>query len=92
MARINVRGLNETVVHKLNDMARKKNVSREALVRGILEKAVLEEKLRTTEDKYVTLVNVMTEVVQNNNEELAEMLSILEEIRQTIRSAYEKTI
>lgn len=68
MGRIDIRDIDDSVILKLNDMASDKKISREELCRRILKNAVIELELKTQENKYLTLVESLVDVIKQNTE------------------------
>ena len=68
MPRVDVRDLDEATIHRLNQMAAEKKVSREELCRRILKDASLEVELKSQENKYQALIETLLDVIRQNTD------------------------
>lgn len=81
MGEIKVRGLDETVILRLNELAQKKGKSRETYIRDSLINLSLAGQLFEMDFKYATLVEtladknqMLTDIIEKNNFLLEELL------------------
>lgn len=70
MACISIRNIDKAVVVKLDEMAKKKNMSREEYLRQHLETLATSGEIKELENKYESLVTNVLEVVKLNTEVL----------------------
>ena len=75
---ITIRNLPLDVQAKLNDMARKKGLSREEFLRRQLNQIAIEEEVRNTEEKYQNLVYLMLEHLEKNNKLMEDIVGLIE--------------
>lgn len=81
MGEIKVRGLDETVILRLGELAEKKGKSREAYIRDALINMSLAGQLFEMDFKYATLVEtladknqMLTDIIEKNNFLIEELL------------------
>lgn len=87
---IKIRNLSPIVVKKIDELARKRGLSREAYLREHLETLACLEKIKESEDRYTILVNKVTKILEYNSlilnkfmeENLLDLSAIVEERRE----------
>lgn len=79
---INIRNVNAATVHKIEEMAKAKGLSREAYLRAHLTEVALAGEIKETENRYANLVHALLEVVERNTESNQEILNIINEVKQ----------
>ena len=67
MVNIQVRNVPDNVALKLNEMAAKKKMSREQVLRNYFEKMTVENDVIFAEDRYRELVNILIDRLEENN-------------------------
>lgn len=82
--RIDIRNLDEDVIHRLNQMARNKGISREQLGRNILTDATLAADLKSQENRYMSLVESLADVIRMNTDAIGRMEYLLEEMQERL--------
>lgn len=82
---IKIRGLDKTVVDRLNELAEKKGKSRESYLRGVLTSLSISGELMELDFKYANLVEVladnskmMLDIIDKNTYVLDEVLERLD--------------
>ena len=78
MGRLDVREIDDSILVRLDEMARKRNLSRSDFVRKVLTDMALFGEIRAVEDKYENLVLLVAETVEQNREELRELKETIE--------------
>lgn len=63
---IMVRNLEPSVIAKIDSIAAKNNLSREEYLRRYLTKLSVTEELKEQEEKYSTLINKLSDVIEAN--------------------------
>lgn len=87
---IKIRNLSPIVVKKIDELARKRGLSREAYLREHLETLACLEKIKESEERYTILVNKVTKILEYNSlilnkfmeENLLDLSEIVEERRE----------
>lgn len=77
---ISIRKIPPSVAEKLDELASKSNLSREAYLRKYLTSISLMSDIQECEDKYANLVKTLLEVVERNTLEMERIRLILENI------------
>lgn len=87
MRDIIIRGNDDDVVLRLDELASKKNMSRESYLRAVLKSVSISGELRELDYKYANLVNLMmdqskmlSDIVDRNTDALDMTYSLLEGI------------
>lgn len=78
MSELKIRGLSEETIVKLTHEAKKREIPREELLRKILENFSVASALLEQEEKYNSLLTMVTEVLTLNIQTLKEFGHILE--------------
>lgn len=78
MGRLDVREIDDSILVRLDEMARKRNLSRSDFVRKVLTDMALFGEIRAVEDKYENLVLLVAETVEQSREELRELKETIE--------------
>lgn len=73
-----IRNVDAGSVAKIDELATKKNMSRNAYLKTYIETLSVLNELKDQENKYSNLVNTMLEVIQQNTSELKLIKSLLE--------------
>lgn len=63
---ITIRNVDDSIVAKLNSLAEKHNMSREAYLRKQLESMAVIGQLKALDEKYSVLVNNLSDIIQQN--------------------------
>lgn len=63
---ITIRNVDDSIVAKLNSLAEKHNMSREAYLRKQLESMAVIGQLKELDEKYSVLVNNLSDIIQQN--------------------------
>lgn len=84
MGRVEIRGLDDTVIMRLNELAEKKGLSRETYLRNVLTSLSISGELFEMDFKYASLVEtladknqMMADIIDKNNYVLEEILEKL---------------
>lgn len=85
MGRIDVRGINDEYILKLDRLASRKKLSRSEYVRCVLQSHVMKSELEETENKYIQLVQLMSEVSEVNAQKLEQIADGVEEIKELLQ-------
>ena len=75
---IKIRNLDVVVVDKINDLAKKKGMSREEYLRGQLGSMAILDEVKECEDRYSRLVDLVCQSIQDTQTILIKILSKLE--------------
>lgn len=75
---IKVRDVDAAVVAKIDELARKKGISRSKYIRSELEKIALAEDVVAVEDKYTNLINVLVDRIQQAGEAIDINTAVIE--------------
>lgn len=73
MASILIRNLSDSDVLKLDEMAAKKKISREELLRKFIKQIVLNNEITNAEDRYRNLVEVVIDRLEENNQLMVQL-------------------
>lgn len=65
-----VRGIDPVAIKKIDELAKKKNISRSEYLRQMIEAAAVLEAVADTGDKYEKLVQAVLQVIIDNTETL----------------------
>lgn len=68
MAELKIRKVDPAVIKKLDELARKKNMSREEYLRRYLRRLAIIEELEEAEERYHNLVSVLAERLEQSND------------------------
>lgn len=63
---IYIRNVDAGVLAKIDELAEKKNISRNKLVNIILESYITSDKIKESEDKYTKLITIIVGAIDNN--------------------------
>lgn len=83
---VKIRNVSAEVVLKINEIARNKKISREELLRRYLKQLALEEDLSRTEDRYESLVRLLIDRLEENNQVMQEVVDKIGYINGEIRN------
>lgn len=75
---IKVRDVDAAVVLKIDELARKKGISRSKYIRNELDKIALAEDVVAVEDKYTNLINVLVDRLQQAGEAIEINTAVIE--------------
>ena len=78
---VTIRNIDAAVVAKLNELAKKRGMSREEYLRMYLENLAVLEDMKKLDLKYSELVNEMAVVINNNTKELQNIYNLLDEYK-----------
>lgn len=73
-----IRNLEPYTIEKLNQMARKRQVSRNELVRRYLNTYAQQEELTNMEDKYEALVQVLADKLEQSSDLISQNIALLQ--------------
>lgn len=73
---IKIRGVSPITVKKLDELAAKKKISRNELLKKYIESFAIQDDLKNMEDKYSTLVLKLSDVIERNTNALEEVSKI----------------
>lgn len=73
-----IRNLEPYTIEKLNQMARKRQVSRNELVRRYLNTYAQQEELANMEDKYEALVQVLADKLEQSSDLISQNIALLQ--------------
>lgn len=79
---VTIRNLDEFTWCKLNDMAEKAGMKREAFLRMTLKNIAISDEVKNVEDKYTTLVKSLSEFIELQGEIIERNTVILEELKE----------
>lgn len=75
-----IRNLEQQVVSGLDDMARRRGLSREELVRTICRDAVETSGIKETENRYAALIKELKIVLEHNQDVISKNTTALETV------------
>ena len=78
---VTIRNIDAAVVAKLNELAKKRRMSREEYLRMYLENLAVLEDMKKLDLKYSELVNEIAVVINNNTKELQNIYNLLDEYK-----------
>ncbi len=78
---IKIRDVDPMIVKKLDEMAKKQSISREAFLRKKLEQMSALAITEEINDKYAEIVSLTVSVIKENTKELTKLSSLLEEFK-----------
>lgn len=84
MAEIKIRNLDPVILKKIDEMAKKKNLSREEYLRRYLTKISELEDVIQLDEKYANLVAVLSDRMEQANEIIEVNTMILEKVSQKL--------
>lgn len=84
MGRIDIKNIDELTIVKIDSLAKKRNMSRQAFLKTQLDDLAIAGDLKAVEDKYANLVNLLADVIKANTEELNQVKSRLDEMERSI--------
>lgn len=94
MGRIDVKDLDDSVVQKINSMAKQKGMSRNAYVSAILTQHVAMKEVQSIDNKYECLVKELGDRLDYQNHVLDHAIEIIEDFQNkgagAINSTFEK--
>lgn len=77
---IKIRNIDAAALHRIDQLADKKGMSRNAYLKSYIETLSVLNELKEQENKYANLVNSVAEVVEHNTEELKKIRYSIEKI------------
>lgn len=80
MGCIQVRNLPDEIIYKLDSMAKKKKMSREQFLRERLKAMTLEIELKSQEDRFAGIVDVLLERLEENNLVMQDAVECMERL------------
>lgn len=75
---VKIRGLEEEEINKLDRLAKSKSISREEYLRRLIKTHLIIPEIKSVQEKYENLVEVMMEILEVNSELLEDTRKILE--------------
>ena len=78
---IKIRDVDPIIVKKLDEMAKKQSISREAFLRKKLEQMSALAITEEINDKYAEIVSLTVSIIKENTKELTKLSSLLEEFK-----------
>lgn len=84
---ISVRNLDQKIIAGLDDLARKRNISREEFIRRLCKKAVEAEELHRIENRYETTLRRMEDIFFNALQVVERNTLVLEDVLDQIRNS-----
>ena len=85
MADISIRNLDSVVVAKLDELAKKKKLSREEYLRRYLSRLSEMEEIKNLDEKYKNLVDVLVDRLQQANDVIEANTIMLEKIEKKMK-------
>lgn len=79
---ISIRNIDDAAVARIDQLAKKKGVSRESYIRTYLESLSVIDEMRALDMKYQHLVKEIAEVIQNNSQHLNDVYTVLKKINE----------
>lgn len=76
---LRIRNVDAIVIAKLDELARKKGISRNTYVKTQLEQFCIMAEIKQQEEKYVTIINSLTELLIENTNTMITVKRLLEE-------------
>lgn len=81
---VQIRNIDGYTFNRLNEMAKKAGMTREAYLRKVLSNYALSEEIKKVEDKYTTLVKNLAEYIQMQGEIIEQNTVVLEELKEML--------
>lgn len=81
---ISIRNIDDAAVAKIDQLAKKKGLSRESFIRTYLESLSVIDEMRAIDLKYHNLVLEVSEVINNNSQHLNDFYVILKRIEEKL--------
>ena len=78
-----LRNIDGYTMLRLNEMAKKAGMTREAFLRHTIKNIVLAEEIRSVEDKYTTLVRTLSELIEVQGEVIERNNMFLESLKES---------
>lgn len=78
-----LRNIDGYTMLRLNEMAKKAGMTREAFLRQTIKNIVLAEEIRSVEDKYTTLVRTLSELIEVQGEVIERNNMFLESLKES---------
>lgn len=78
---MNIRGLKDEEIVKLNRLAASKGLSREEYLRQVIRTHLLQGEIQSIENRYENLVKTLLDVIEHNTEQMEELAELLQERR-----------
>lgn len=82
MGYLTIRNVSDTTILKLDEIAKKKGMSRQALIRNTLDTFVLSSDIRAVENRYAELLNQIIPVLKENAKTLDEVKALVQNVEQ----------
>lgn len=79
-----IRGIDKPILDRLDEMAKARNISREEFLRRELKSLALMGEVKEIEDKYVSLVNLLSDQAQMMSDIIEHNNYLLERIEQKL--------
>jgi len=76
---LKIRGINAGAIARIDELAKKKGMSRNKLLKMYLENLSVMDEVKEIEDRYINAMNSFTKVIENNANELERIRIILED-------------
>lgn len=89
MGTIYIRNVDERIIVRLDRLAEKAGLSRNAYMKKYIENMTVLEELKNSEDRYTTLVNTMAEIIAHNSEEMRRLTSVVQKLQKKLGDDYE---
>ena len=74
---VKVRGIDPTAVKKIDELAKKQDVSRNTFLLNMIQNFAALEEFKSFEERYQTTLNKCLRVIQKNTDTLQEVLNIV---------------
>lgn len=78
MADVKIRNIEKETVQKIDTMAAQVKLSREAYLRKYIRLLSISNEIIETEERYVNLVRLIVDVLQNNTERMDKLIHEIE--------------
>ncbi len=76
---VRIRNVDVTALSKISQIAKKKGMSRNTYLKKQIETLSVVHELKEQEDRYISLVNLLTEVIEENTREFTRLRELVEE-------------
>lgn len=76
---VKIRNLDPTLINKIDELARKQKISRQAFLKNVIENFAVNEKFKEVEGNYLELIDKLAFVIHDNTKALEDMKLLLEE-------------
>lgn len=75
-----IRGIKSDEICKLDQLASEKNISRSEYLRRLIRIHLMAGELKSMENKYENLVQMLAEIVQNNSDKMEELTRYIQKM------------